>query len=216
MNRTKSKYNRYTRFAFVFLDSFLLSLDAMGSHYKHSDSSKKWWNSIRKQIWNDISSVEFISDYLQRPLLLHFQGPATTAIELIMCDAVGSNDTLNTDRLSLMVHHPRILFNFNVIYFELIESPIWNEKTRAECLEFIVHHELITWSVMEERANAYEAVYPANDIIRSMCRYVRCRSRGFSVRSACESGNPLSGKTAARSISFEKSVPKNNACCLCM
>ena len=212
MQETKSKYNRYTRFAFKFLDSFLISLDS-------TDRSKQWVSSMRKQLWNDISSVEFITDYLMRPFLRDFQGPATTAIELIMCDATRINDSLNTDRLLLMVRHPRILFNFNVVYFELIESPIWSKKTRSECLQFIVDRGLMTWSLMEEHMRDYRSVYPEDPVIQSMWRYVYCQQLREKWRQRdyqCGRGNPLVRKKRVRNEKVQKPVRQRHACCLCM
>ena len=39
----------------------------------------------------------------------------------VMSDAIGINGTLNTDRMLTMADHPRILFNFHVLFFEMIE-----------------------------------------------------------------------------------------------
>ena len=212
MDRTKSKYNRYTRFALVFLDSFLMSLDAMDANILsfEADHSVK----MVRRLWNGIEYVEFISDFLLRPHLRDIHEQVPSAIRLILDDAIGINNSLNIDRLMLMVHHPRLFFNFHWIFFEMAMAPKWNDKTRAKCLEFIVHHELITWSIMEDRVNAYEAMYPAKTSIQYMWRYVRSRSRGLSMMS--KASNPLSGKKRMGSIEVEKSISRNDACCMCM
>ena len=203
MIRTKSKYNRYTRFSFVFLDSFLLSLEEMSSNIK---------NKIKGRLWNEIVSVEFISDYLQRPRLRNFSKPAAMAIELIMADAVGVNGSvnyLNTDRLLLMVHHPRILFNFNVI-FPYMKSRIWSHKTRIELLHFIVNHGLMTWSMIWEQMR-----------IRSMSHYVWFRylydkSRHLHALSMTNnSKSPLLTKNVVRSAPCKAKQNKDD-CCPCM
>ena len=217
MNRTKSKYNRYTRFAFVFLDSFLMSLDEMGPNTVRYNRSV---NNFVRQLWNDIASVEFIADYLVRPQLRDFQEPAVTAIELIMIDAVGINDTLNTDRMLLMVDHPRILFNFHVVFFEMVESPIWSKKTRTECINFIVSHQLMSWSAMEEYLRDYRSVYPAEQHVHRMWRYVYSRHiRDKISRRYIHSGNPLVRRKDATNRSMHivhKPTRMKHDCCLCM
>lgn len=210
MNRTNSKWNRYTRFAFVFLDAFLMSLDTM--------TPLSITNMVR-YLWCDIASVEFIGDYLLRPYLRDFDEPVASAIELIMADAVQLNGTLNKDRLLLMVHHSRILFSFDPIFFELIESSSWNDKSRAECLNFIVDNDLMTWSVMKEHLRDYRAVDSGNPMIEWMWRYVYCRHLSERLR-LNQSGNPLtragSGVAKNQSFRFRNSVQTKHCCCRCM
>ena len=228
MNLRKSKYNRYTRFAFVFLDSFLMSLDTIGPRITYSNQSV---NSILTHLWNDIVSVEFISDYLLRPRLLKFQGPAITAIELIIADSMRIRDSLNTDRLLLMVDHPRILFDFDIIFWSLVESPIWSEKTLTESLQFIVHHRLISWTQLEEYMREYRTANPADPIIQFMWRFVwyRClqdklviveESRELATRNDRatnnDSSNPLVRRNPTASTLIDQSTPKKHACCHCM
>ena len=201
MIRTKSKYNRYTRFAFLFLDSLLMSLDEMSSNIKCK---------MKARLWNEIVSVEFISDYLRRPRLQNFSKPAPMAIQLIMADAVGINDSLNTDRLLLMVHHPRILFNFNVIFSQMIKSQIWSQQTRIECLQFIVDHGLMTssmiWEQMRLQSLSHYVWY------RYLCDDLR-HLRALSITNCSKS--PLLHKSVVRSAPCKAKQNKGD-CCPCM
>ena len=218
MARTKSKYNRYTRFAFVFLDAFLMSLDEKERRALNFDENVV--TNMVRHLWCGIVSVEFISDYLLRPRLRDFGEPVAAAIEFIMADAVQLNGTLNTNRLLLMVNHPDILFNFNIIFFDLIESRNWNQEKRTECLEFIVDHGLMTWSVMNEYLRDYRTVYFENPVIYWMWRYVQSRHLKERLEMSY-SQNPLLRTGAYRNHSFRipesfRKIGKNHGCCRCM
>lgn len=208
MDRTKSKYNRYTRFAFVFLDAFLKSLETSVT------------DTVR-YLWSNIASVDFISDYLLRPLLRDFEGPSLTAIELIMFDAVRIDGTLNTDRLSLMVDHPRILFNFDPIFLKLTEYNIWTDNTRIECLNYIVVHGLMTWTEMKDHLDGYRAIYMIwhyNPITEWMWHYVCARHFHGQLPVIHISNDPLFRKDLGRNHTIEARMAprKRDSCCLCM
>ena len=233
MDRTKSKYNRYTRFAFVFLDALLASLDEMSSNIKHSAGSRvttvrsdcnQSVNYMLQRIWDDIVSVEFIWDYLSRPLLRDFQEPIATTTELIMADALHANGSLNMDRLMLMVEYSHILFDFVPIFFELTALSNWNQQTRAECLEFIVDQRLITWSAMKTQLRDLKLIYFGDPIMDWMWNYVYSRHLEQELPGVIQV-NPFESRLLRRSaaedrssrnrVSLKENV-KRFRCCLCM
>ena len=218
MDQTKSKYNRYTRFAFVLLDSMLLHQNTTDPHSKNTDRSVIY---VLRYLWHNIVSVEFISDYLSRPLLRHFGEPCTTAIELIMSDAVGINDSLNTDRLMLMVHHPRILFKFDTVFLQMAEYEIWNERTRAECLEFFVYQGLITWSMINSHLITFRAmsmIWHYNPMAEWMWHYTCAREHNEHVlrENSLDASLLHMNNAENQSTCVSKAQRKRHACCLCM
>ena len=153
MEKTLSKYNRYTRFAFTFLDSMLLTLDhdakpcLDGGRRNYQAISQK---KVIRSLWDQIVSVHFIPDYLQRELLRNHQGTASNAIRLIVRESLCENGMLNEDPLLLIVQCPRILFDLELILCEALESRDWGEDHLAQLVDFIVDHGLMSWPIMLE------------------------------------------------------------------
>ena len=218
MDRTKSKYNRYTRFAFVLLDSMLQHQNTTDPYSKNADQSVIY---VLRHLWHNVVSVEFISDYLSRPLLRDFGEPCSSAIELIMDDAVTINDSLNTDRLMLMVHHPRILFKFDTVFLKMAEYEVWSDKTRGEFLEFIVNHGLITWPMISGHLIKFRAmsmIWDSNPMAEWMWLYVSARERNeyFVQRDSLDVPLLFTNNAVNQSIGIFKAWSKRNVCCLCM
>ena len=141
MNRTKNKYNRFTRFAFVYFHNLR---DVGGRTPKQASPQ------ILGALWSGIESVEFIEDFLKIETLRCYGQTVDRCILLIVNDAFSGNSSLKQRALGFMVKHRELFFALNLILHFAARSELYHHQRVCEMLHFFVENLCIQWKEIKQ------------------------------------------------------------------